>query len=941
MNTDGIDDLLSFTAQAAWWQGHLYQACTFGLGFDLRSSKPVPSEVVWAAAMNCLEPGQVMDLGQPKEEAEWLVAGFACAPFGSSVTKLVVEMRFGTHVRKLLVYDEAPFFAMPLSWKKTWAGKEENPDGLPQNQLRRANISDADSPFGTPACPGPRGDWPCRTKYLGTCDKAWLEKDWPMPPADMSRAFFNLAQPCQRLPEGLRGDETFEFRGLHPELACISGHLPGKSLQLLVEREDGVHEHDVSPDTVFFFPNQLLGIIFWRAMVACDDEAGAGITALSVTLLPAEPASEPEKDEEKKPEEKPFDAPLESKKPNADDVAAEKAFGVPEPEAPSAAPSMPEDLPNLTAAPKAPFVAPTPYQSLFSKELSDSLEEMNAGLAEAGFPKLTPAQVAETQKHLDHLAEHLTALEAKAQDYKAPELSSVLKKIGLSEAECKNVQAALDLPLPDPALSRNAAEWQRQVEAYLASYQGLMHPPQGLLDGLRSSLLLNGPGGAEAVAKLPKQNPAEILEEFEMSREKTQSFLALLESDLPDEPEALRAFTASLEEAAGFPKGSVAPPMTAKEAFALANIPYPQVQASQAESVTMQAKDTLPHTETPAAAAKAMAAKTPANGACEAQDALSGRELVIALLARGESLAGRDFSGFDLEGFDFSGLDLSMTKFSVVKLRQARFDGCKLSGAILADADCAQASFAGADLSGAKLLGACLTEADCTGAVFVGADLRALSAQDADFSEALFDQAVLEKADFSRASLRQTKGKDLVAREAFFVETRFEEAVFAKACFAGADFSGADVHGCQLEGADFRQARLARASFCYGTNVCSANFSRAVLEGAVWTQVAGDLGLFVGVQAVGATFSDSSFRHSVWTGSDLREADFSRSQLEGADLRGVNLFEASLREAGLEGVSFARASLYGVDLALARTNVATIFDGADISNTILAARTKR
>ena len=55
-------------------------------------------------------------------------------------------------------------------------------------------------------------------------------------------------------------------------------------------------------------------------------------------------------------------------------------------------------------------------------------------------------------------------------------------------------------------------------------------------------------------------------------------------------------------------------------------------------------------------------------------------------------------------------------------------------------------------------------------------------------------------------------------------------------------------------------------------------------------------------------------------------------------MRGVNLYEGSLREAALEATNLALSNLYGVDLARIRTNPATIFDGADCTATIRAAR---
>ena len=120
MNTDFIPEILSFTVQPFDLQGKLHQAFTLGLGFDLLSGRTLAQDAVWGAAMKALEGGGYIDTGLPKKEAEWLLAGKACAPGEDTTTSLVVDMRVGATSRRLLVEREQPFAALPLTWENTW-----------------------------------------------------------------------------------------------------------------------------------------------------------------------------------------------------------------------------------------------------------------------------------------------------------------------------------------------------------------------------------------------------------------------------------------------------------------------------------------------------------------------------------------------------------------------------------------------------------------------------------------------------------------------------------------------------------------------------------------------------------------------------------------------------------------------------------------------------
>jgi len=200
-------ELLSLTFQPLHMERKLFMSFTAGFAFDLASGRPLEPGAAYAAAMGALLPGDCLDLGVPKKEAEWLLAGSAFVSGGASAKGAVVSAQVGEGVRRLLVESREPFASMPLSWKNTWGSDAENPDGPRAGKGEKASVSDEAMPHGAPACMGPRGTWPCRMGRTATYDSKWLRENWPGVPDDFDWGYYNLSQPQQRLPKGLNGGE--------------------------------------------------------------------------------------------------------------------------------------------------------------------------------------------------------------------------------------------------------------------------------------------------------------------------------------------------------------------------------------------------------------------------------------------------------------------------------------------------------------------------------------------------------------------------------------------------------------------------------------------------------------------------------------------------------------------------------------------------------------
>ena len=949
-------DTLFCASQPLDWRGTPHQAFSALLGIDLRKGGVLTAEEALAAAMSALPPGCRLDAGIPKQEAEWLLAGTVTpqAREGS-----VIEIRVGKSRRRFLVKAAPDGRPVPLTWEVAAFDPAGNPLGSKDAPL----LADPVLPHGAPACPLPLGAWPCRMKDLGTYDARWLQTRWPGLPDDADWHFFNEAQPQQRLPGGLRGDEEIFLSAFGPETPEQHVRLPGVRLRLEVLRtgETEWKGQAIAADTLWLFPVERTALICWHALVPCADEKPSDIAAARFLLSPEQAASAP-----------PPAAPA-ANVPDAHIPAAEQAT--------AAGPSMPwmsaagmtaaaaattvaagaaaasaakagtaPDAPGSTPQEAAPAPPPEPaplsqaeLAANLHADLEESLPEFNAALTQAGLPPLTPEQIAETRQHLDRLSAEVAALQASPPP---PPLEEQLRQAGLSEERIAAVNAALDLELPDPTEHTDVAAWQAASEAFLARFSALLQPPASLTDSMSQMLRLMGPGGAESLRAMSGDlpgTPSAVLQKAGMSPAAADRLLELLD-DAPDDLDALTAYAPLLEAGAGFPPGSVsahleryqaalkeledkAPATAVNKPVSAPSADIPSQPAAPESTPESMAEATPPEAQaaSPAGATQEPGDDTQPDAAASESAAASAaaspfRAQFAAVLAAGGSLA-----GFALAGADLSGL---------------RLDGQQLAGADLSGADLRGASLVGTDLRGATLAGA-----DASGACFLRArlsqaDLRKLRAPDADFTGADLTEADASEADLSSALFHESQAAGLRAPQARMEGARLRHSDFSGADLSGADLRSADMHALRLDRARLSGADLAGAALGHGTQAPAADLTGAVLSGSAWTEVAAPRAVFRRAAAGNASFTDCDFDAADWTAVSARQADLTRCSLQGAALQRADLFEASLREARLHGADARGASLYGADLYRLGLDGNSRLDDADITATILEARQK-
>lgn len=943
-------DTLFCATQPLDWRGAPHHAFSALLGLDMRTSGVLAADAALTAAMQALPSGCRLDVGIPKQEAEWLLAGVVTPRAREGA---VVEIRVGRSRRRFLVTASPDGSPVPLIWEKTAFDPEGNPLGGKNPQ-----ISDPALPHGAPACPLPLGAWPCRMKNMGTYDARWLKTRWPGLPDDADWRFFNEAQPQQRLPDGLRGDEEILLAGFFDDAPERRFRLPGAHLRFeILRREDNAwKEHAARADTLWLFPVQNTALLYWHALVPCADEAASDIAAVRFHLSPDTLESAPPAPfaDAVAPAGQTTDAPApdmgaavataagmtaaaavatSAATAGASDSDREPAAASAETPSSPASEAASSDIPTAPppAASDTPIFSPAALSATMREKLTEDLPEINAALEEAGLPPLSPEQIEETQRHIDALTAKLAEVEDTPPP---PPLEEQLRQAGVPEDRIAAVNAALELELPDPTRHADSASWQAASDAFLASFSALLQPDEELRASMSRTLQLLGPDGEKQLKALAgdmADSPQALLQRAGMRPDNAERLLTMLEQ-APDEPDELDAYARELEMAAGFPPDSISGHLQ-RYRDALRELegespaaPESSKPKAPEESGTTAASDAAPATATAseeqppqsgghAAEAEAATADTTPDNA-----APLSRAAVMALLASGASLAGVVLAGADLSGL----------RFDKQNLAGADFSGANLRGASFVDADLSEASLEGADAADAVFLRTRLDKAR----------LRQLRAADADFTGATLAGADAPEADFSGATFQESQAADLHAADAVFTNARLRDADFSGADLSGACLTGTDMHALKLDRARLSGANLAAASLNNDTRAPGADFSGAALGGSVWSGVAAPQAVFQRAAADNASFIDCDFSGTGWDAVRARHADFTRCSLRGASLQRADLFEASLREARLHAADIRNANLYGADLYRLGTDDATRLDGAHIARTILAARGK-
>ena len=300
--------------------------------FALHSSAILPepnASLVYAVAAEALGKEALLDEGLPKESGEFLLYGAAYPPSGHTDQPLSVKATVGGLQKQLAVFGDrtisalgirstpATFSRMPLTPSNAYGGTSYllNPKGKGADkvahpvttQLQRS-MPNVESPnhlmLSASDQPEPAGFWalapdsPNRTTLLGRFNDRWLVNRWPHLPTDTKADYFQTAPVDQRQPQYFRGDEAISLHNLHPQLPFIQTALPKMRGRIFVEQqlnaqENSFKELTANAETVWLLPDQLTGLVLYRAVVAIADSTATDIKHIyaELELLADQPRS--------------------------------------------------------------------------------------------------------------------------------------------------------------------------------------------------------------------------------------------------------------------------------------------------------------------------------------------------------------------------------------------------------------------------------------------------------------------------------------------------------------------------------------------------------------------------------------------------------------------------------------------------------------------------
>ena len=982
--------------------GHRLWITALG-AFDMRSPGDFLTEAqLWQTAAPALG-ATPLDAGMPKSNTEVLIAGAACAPAGRTVHSLSVSLELGPIAKRLVVFgrrwwrygpdgpvmtEPQPFERVPLGWSNAFGGPgfAENPQGkgadakgairlgsrveLPMVEAPGALITDIEH-RPLPAGFGPRAeDAPSRLAYAGDYDDAWLRDDFPGPGRGFDRRYWNVACPDQQTESVLRGDEPYRITSMHPEHTDLRGCLPGFRVRAFARRDDEFRELEVRSDTVWLFPNALMGIVLFRGGIAVADKDASDIPHV---MLAYERLHDPKRSlahyrtafDERTGDLKTAALKLQDERPLKPERPPEEIEAV-EQERRALAEEMAERHEKVRAHAISTMCGvagvPVPPSDLFRDDTPLPGE----------IPVVTPGEVERMEADVAGLMAEVDSLAREVEkqgEVQAARMGQELKRF------LPRVAHGLDprgRALLDDRISRVPALGGEDGPLSLAGVLGTSGSGSGSSEsGLDDLFARAGQAlGDEAAAAPAASGLAGAGTSVALRRARNRALgtvdeddpIALMGAAFAGQREALRSGAASVARVAD----DVAPAPAAREssiAGKAAEVLRGSRDASAAgsagampefmgadprlawfdEVARVLAADHAASASDEAAASALDDAESAVADACERidstreqarracpepiapeeplseSDAASLGAFALELAREGKGLKGRDLAGADLSGANLAGKDLEGIFLEQANLAGANLCGAKLANAALTHADLTGADLTGADLTDSNLSGASLAHSGLRDARldrtrlfrsrFDGADLGGIS-----LSETVLIEASLADARLSGAVIRDVQFVKCDLSRAGLDGARLNNVMIVESTTAGVRAPAARFERCALVGLQAEDADLTGAEFVRSACIGDAKLGRARMAGVVSRRSGWRGADLHGADLTAARFDESDLGETDLAGACLHRASFRRAILHKANAAGANFYGATLLEAQAQEVDFTRASLHGANL---------------------------
>jgi uncharacterized protein YjbI with pentapeptide repeats len=951
-------------------QKHFFVASTLW-GFYLDSGEAVLEQTLWPIIAANLGKNSLFDEAINKDSSEFVVFADAFAPELQPAARVDVSISLAEITKTLNVYGERywesfgpsaaePFMQMPLSYDHAYGGNahlyNKNGKGLPDNDSNEvlrflANIEHPDSPVLSKritedkSAYTPQGfaainsEWPQRKNLYGTFDDDYLQNHMPGLAPDINWDYFYTAPPDQRFDRYLTGDEAFCITNMHETMAEIKGKLPSVVGRCFIEQEISLNELEqgelaeysdaqkredklvtfkempLNLDTVYFFPNDNIGIVVHRGTIEINHPQAKDIKKLLVAHQSlAEPA-------------KPSAFYQEQMQLRCDPEDGFKYMMY-------SAPLIPEGV-------RCGF-----KQLLGDEEYKQAMGDNMSAFAEG--------KKQQAEQEMDEAIEkQMAELRASGMDKQADQLLDKIKNppqdIELPE-DAKKLQALTDKILPGIGAMKEAPKLDDLdlTKLNFKAMDEVQAHMEAMAEKQKKAALLQVEQQLEELKQQAAQQP-DMAEQLDPAIKQLEEMLAGMDAipvlTRPDTVEQDTQLSAQLAQAAEQLTEQ-------KKMIAEHNIELSEQQQQQMNEL----EQLLDNKELSAQMTEANdfindSYLKGAHFIPESRSPHQGQEpaLVAALLARYHAkqvLTAKDFAFCKLTQQKFKLIDLNHGFFEYSELNHIEFDQADLTAINFAHAKLSNVSFNHCLIEGANLGAAELSACRFKNMMLIEITLAHSSLTDCEFTDCEFGDRMdmlletkLRRCKFINCTFLKLNFIELDLTACEFIDCDLSECNFIKPILTESSFTGSTLNGtnfviAQLNNSCFERAIMKNTRFVGGCLLNDARFNFATINETNLRDCQLNNCDFSDADISKSDFGESSIKNSQFNRTIAKQAQFIDSHLNGSQLKKADFMEANLMQADIRGCNFSAANLYGASF-LNTTLGSTSFYGAILDNTLL------
>lgn len=886
------------------FKGNHYFSVAAMMSFNLQTGEIYP-ETDAKAQYHSLMNGHIFDLAMPKGSPEVIVMGSAIPPEPKKYYEVSVSIGdiqkaikvIGNRKRKsplgAIVTTEA-FTRIPLDYEYTYGGKnsQQNPVGIGAGSPSTAPLSNSDTAKNTAtdlpnlipayrradgvvvskssknnkiAALGPVGvDWPQKIPQAGSYNDQWLNQRYPGFPDDLDFHFFNRAAEDQQQVDPFYGGMDYELTGMHADYPTLNGQLPWVVFKCFyqMQNQKALNECLLDIDTVWFFPEQQLGVMIGRGTFLVQDSDGLDVASLLLAYEDSRHSPRDVKyyqeqliartDKEHALKHALNDLPLSPKRSDEQDQQAkserEQHYNQRQQKSEAQQKAL-KDAINVTLSPS--------YSRAGTNKLDKNNADLNTEIDKNGEQERVTDQV--------NLAKQMT--------WQPPQL------------------AADKMPTPD------------EMDRGEADLTGIMDYVQTVMSGCEQQALeikekaINEIEKGKAIKSASQKN--NLFADKRNNNDDIKTIIKLAEQQVsirikPSDTEGM--VDKDLDHQAKAEKISVFAANQAKIARLAETHSAPQLEDVIKSDILL----------------------------AQALRSECSKLLHYHQKTRSDCLQGRDLSRADLSGFRFEGLDLSVCNFARTNLSNAVFVNCIFNGSSLSGALVHQVVFKNCKFDDANLYGVVgddaqwlecelafskVIEADIKKSNWSGSVISNSDFIQCNLNESLWVHCTLAKVSFIKVSAQSSNLNRIKLQGANCQLVDFSQCTFDQSSFEQVSFSNVNA-----EAARFSSAYLMRCIALADCNFTGAKFKNATIEQSGFRGCNLSGAELPRAQIIKSDFGNANLSYSYLNAACAARSIFNNADLSSVSAKDFDGYSAKFKKANFTKSNLARANLWQAEL---------------------------